>query len=80
MIAFSVWKTRIAHTLDSVDNRYQNGDENQIEVLQFNHGLTVIQNINYQKVNFIKLLDRSSLLLMIAAVSHEKLELIFDVY
>ncbi|AWK42315.1 hypothetical protein A4R40_12800 [Photorhabdus laumondii subsp. laumondii] len=57
---------RIAHTLNSVDNRYQNGDENQITVLQFNHGLAVIQNVNYQPVNFIKLLDKSSLLLMIA--------------
>ncbi|WP_254921173.1 hypothetical protein [Photorhabdus luminescens] len=31
-----------AHTLDSIGNRCQNGDENQIAVLQFNHGLTVI--------------------------------------
>ncbi|SCZ56684.1 type VI secretion system effector, Hcp1 family [Photorhabdus luminescens] len=56
-------------TLDSIGNRYQNGHENQIMVLQFNHGLTVAQNVNYQPVNFIKLLDKLSPLLMIAAAN-----------
>ncbi|NHB88818.1 Hcp family type VI secretion system effector [Photorhabdus tasmaniensis] len=67
-------------TLDSIGNRYQNGHENRIMVLQFNHGLTVAQNVNYQPVNFIKPLDKSSPLLMIAAANREKMELTFDVY
>ncbi|WP_145564584.1 Hcp family type VI secretion system effector [Yersinia aldovae] len=67
-------------TLASIGNKYQSGHENQIFILQLNHSITRSQNVNHQPINFIKPLDKSSPLLMIAITDNETVDLVFDFY
>ncbi|MCC8379973.1 Hcp family type VI secretion system effector [Xenorhabdus sp. PB30.3] len=67
-------------TLDSIGNKYQLGHEDQIFVLQFNHGVARAQNVAHQPVKFVKPLDKSSPLLLMAVANNEELDLAFDFY
>ncbi|MBD2784627.1 Hcp family type VI secretion system effector [Xenorhabdus sp. DI] len=67
-------------TLDSIGNKFQLGHEDQIFVLQFNHGISRSQNVAHQPVKFVKPLDKSSPLLMMAISNNEELDLMFEFY
>lgn len=67
-------------TIDSIGNRFQEGKENQIFVIEYNSSITRGQNLSYQPVEFIKCIDKSSPLLLVAISTNEVLKLIFDFY
>lgn len=67
-------------TVDSIGNRYQNGHENQIQILGLNHIMTREQNIDHHPVQFIKPIDKSSPLLGVAISSNELLTATFFFY
>ncbi|PHM46919.1 Hcp family type VI secretion system effector [Xenorhabdus miraniensis] len=61
-------------TPDSIGNRYQNGHENQIQVLSLNHSITRQQNVSHSPIQFIKSIEKSSPLLAMAIDSNESLD------
>ncbi|PHM50452.1 Hcp family type VI secretion system effector [Xenorhabdus miraniensis] len=67
-------------TPDSIGNRYQNGHEDQIQVLSLNHTITRQQNVSHQPIQFIKPIDKSSPLLAMAIDSNESLNGAFIFY
>ncbi|MCA6220748.1 Hcp family type VI secretion system effector [Photorhabdus antumapuensis] len=66
--------------LDSIGNRYQNGHEDQIQVLNLNHTITREKNVAHHPIQFIKPIDKSSPLLGAAISSNELLNAIFFFY
>ncbi|QPB78163.1 Hcp family type VI secretion system effector [Proteus sp. GOKU] len=67
-------------TLDSIGNRYQLGKENAIFVTELNFSVSRTQNLAHQPIEFTKLIDKSSPLLLIAVSNNEILSLVFDYY
>ncbi|APG51730.1 TPA: Hcp family type VI secretion system effector [Providencia stuartii] len=67
-------------SLESIGNKYQNGHEDEIFVLRLGNGFSRTQNINFQPVTLIKLLDKSSPLLANAIANNETLEMTFNFY
>ncbi|PHM29066.1 Hcp family type VI secretion system effector [Xenorhabdus innexi] len=61
-------------TPDSIGNRYQNGHENEIQVLSLNHSITRQQNVSHSPIQLIKPIDKSSPLLAMAIDSNESLD------
>lgn len=67
-------------SIDSIGNKSQSGHEDQIFIIKFMHTITRAQNVQHLPVEFIKPLDKSSPLLLMAISENEKLTLEFDFY
>lgn len=67
-------------TLDSIGNRYQTGKQDSIFVTELNFSISRAQNLSHQPIEFTKLIDKSSPLLLIAVSNNETLNLVFDYY
>ncbi|HEF8771094.1 Hcp family type VI secretion system effector [Providencia manganoxydans] len=67
-------------TLDSIGNRYQSGKQDAIFVTELNFSISRAQNLSHQPIEFTKLIDKSSPLLLIAVSNNETLNLVFDYY
>ncbi|ACT08847.1 MULTISPECIES: Hcp family type VI secretion system effector [Dickeya] len=67
-------------TLDSIGNRYQQGHENQIQVLGLNHTITREENVAHHPIQLIKPIDKSSPLLGVSVTSNESLTANFFFY
>ncbi|MCW2256787.1 type VI secretion system Hcp family effector [Providencia alcalifaciens] len=67
-------------SLDSIGNKYQSGHEDEIFILRLGNGFSRRQNISFQPVSLIKLLDKSSPLLANAIANNETLEMVFNFY
>ncbi|GAB7268250.1 Hcp family type VI secretion system effector [Dickeya ananatis] len=67
-------------TLDSIGNRYQQGHENQIQVLGLNHTITREENVAHHLIQLIKPIDKSSPLLGVSVTSNESLTANFFFY
>lgn len=67
-------------TPDSIGNRHQSGKQDAIFVTEFNCSLTREQNLSHQPIEFTKLIDKSSPLMLIAISNNEVLNLVFDFY
>lgn len=67
-------------SLDSIGNHYQTGKEDAIFVTELNFSVSRAQNLSHQPVEFTKLIDKSSPLLLIAVSNNEILNLVFDYY
>lgn len=67
-------------TIDSIGNRFQQGKEDKIFVIEYNSSITRGQNLSHQPIEFIKGIDKSSPLLLVAISNNEVLKLTFDFY
>ncbi|MBS9429246.1 MULTISPECIES: Hcp family type VI secretion system effector [Photorhabdus] len=67
-------------TLDSIGNRYQNGHEDQIQILSLKHSITRQQHVDHHPIQFLKPIDKSSPLLASAISSNELINAIFFFY
>ncbi|MCW2254119.1 type VI secretion system Hcp family effector [Providencia alcalifaciens] len=67
-------------TLDSIGNRYQSGKEDAIFITELNFSLSREQNLTHQPIEFTKLIDKSSPLLLVAISNNEIINLVFDYY
>lgn len=67
-------------TLDSIGNRFQQGHEDQIQVLSLDHVINREQNVNHQPLAFTKPIDKSSPLLGVAISNNESMTAVFSMY
>lgn len=67
-------------TLDSIENKYQKGHENQMFLYAFDHEMTREQNVSHHPVIITKPIDKSSPLLGVALSNNEKLQIIIYMY
>ncbi len=67
-------------TLDSIGNRYQSGKEDAIFVTELSYTLSREQNLSHQPIQFTKLIDKSSPLLLVAISNNEIINLQFDYF
>lgn len=67
-------------TLDSIGNRYQTGKKDVIFVTELNFSVSRAQNLAHQPIEFTKLVDKSSPLLLVAVSNNEPLNLLFEYY
>ncbi|OCA55521.1 Hcp family type VI secretion system effector [Photorhabdus namnaonensis] len=67
-------------TLDSIGNRYQNGHEDQIQILSLKHSIARQQHVDHHPIQFLKPIDKSSPLLASAISSNELINAIFFFY
>ncbi|MDE9443293.1 Hcp family type VI secretion system effector [Xenorhabdus bovienii] len=62
-------------SLDSIGNKCQIGNEDKIFVIEFNSSITRAQNVTHHPIDFIKPIDKSSPLILMAISNNEKLTL-----
>lgn len=67
-------------TMDSIGNRYQQGHEDQIQIINLGHEIIREDNVAYHPVQFIKPVDKSSPLLGVSVSSNERLTASFYFY
>ncbi|MQL49018.1 type VI secretion system tube protein Hcp [Photorhabdus khanii] len=67
-------------TIESIGNKSQIGREDQIFVIEFKGSITREQHVTHHPIDFIKPVDKSSPLLLIAISNNEELTLEFDFY
>ncbi|CNL02794.1 Hcp family type VI secretion system effector [Yersinia aldovae] len=67
-------------TLESIGNRYQTGHEDEIFIYKLSHNISRAENVMHNPIVFIKPLDKSSPLLVVAISENELLNLKFDFY
>lgn len=67
-------------TEDSIGNKFQLNHEDEILILQFSEGTSRSQNMTHHPINFVKLIDKSTPLLLVANSRNEKLTLEFTFY
>lgn len=67
-------------TLDSIGNKYQEGKEDEIIIIEYSSTITRSQNVSHHPIEFIKNIDKSSPLLLVAISNNEVLKLTFDFY
>ncbi|MBW7982024.1 type VI secretion system tube protein TssD [Enterobacillus tribolii] len=65
-------------SFDSIGNKYQAGHEDDIFVLSYQHLTTRSQHVNHQPVLILKLIDKSSLLVVFILLEGNLLELCID--
>ncbi|QQA77821.1 Hcp family type VI secretion system effector [Pectobacterium parmentieri] len=67
-------------TFSSIGNKYQNGHEDQIMVLAFEHGIAREENVSHGPISFVKPIDKSSPLFGMAISNNEHLDIDFSFY
>lgn len=67
-------------TSDSIGNKYQSGKEDYIFITEFDCAVTRDQNLSHHPIDFVKLIDKSSPLILIAITNNERLTLTFDFF
>ena len=67
-------------TSDSIGNKYQSGKEDYIFITEFDCAVTRDQNLSHHPIDFVKLIDKSSPLILVAIANNEKLTLTFDFF
>ncbi|WP_224556110.1 Hcp family type VI secretion system effector [Pectobacterium versatile] len=67
-------------TFSSIGNKYQNGHEDQIMVLAFEHGITRDHNVSHGPISFVKPIDKSSPLFGMTISDNEYLDIDFFFY
>jgi type VI secretion system Hcp family effector len=67
-------------TMDSIGNRFQQGHEDQIQVLALDYLMNREQNVIHHPLAFTKPIDKSSPLLCVAISTNEPLTAIFSIY
>lgn len=67
-------------TSDSIGNKYQSGKEDYIFITEFDCAVTRDQNLSHHPIDFVKLIDKSSPLILVAIANNERLTLTFDFF
>lgn len=67
-------------SFDSIGNRHQSGHEDEIQVLSLNGAITREQHCTHHPIEFIKPIDKSSPLLLMAVSNNEVLTPVFSIY
>ncbi|MEY1197068.1 Hcp family type VI secretion system effector [Providencia rettgeri] len=67
-------------TEDSIGNKFQLNHEDEILTIQLSEGTSRSQNMNHHPINFVKMVDKSTPLLLVANSNNEKLNLEFSFY
>ncbi|EHZ6872459.1 type VI secretion system tube protein Hcp, partial [Providencia rettgeri] len=67
-------------TEDSIGNKFQLNHQDEIFITQYSESTSRMQNMTHHPVDFIKMIDKSTPLLLVANSNNEKLQLELSIY
>ncbi|HGY1114749.1 Hcp family type VI secretion system effector [Providencia rettgeri] len=67
-------------TEDSIGNKFQLNHQDEIFITQYSESTSRMQNMTHHPIDFIKMIDKSTPLLLVANSNNEKLQLELSIY